>query len=80
MKYFALFIVALLVLIMTTAGISYKAGYSKGVDKTIPIAVKMGWNAALDSVNTIMNEQIKSQSNHCTCLCIDTTKYYLYHK
>jgi hypothetical protein len=58
----------------------YICGYDVGENTAIPVATKMGWNAALDSVNLIMRQQIKNDTNHCTYLCIDTTKYYLEHK
>jgi hypothetical protein len=57
----------------------YRTGYNKGADK-VPEAVSIGWNAALDSIQIMLKQQARADTNHCTYLCIDTTKYFLQHK
>lgn len=52
--------------------ISYGTAYCKGLDK--------GYNMALDTVNSIMKKQLKSDTSHCSYVIIDTSYYILEHK
>lgn len=50
----------------------YNRGYVNGGVK--------GYNMALDTVNSIMKHQLKSDTSHCSYIIFDTSYYILQHK
>ena len=50
----------------------YAVGYNKGLNR--------GYNIALDTVNSIMKQQLRSDTTHYTHLTIDTSYFILKYK
>lgn len=51
---------------------AYCVGYKRGLNK--------GYNIALDTVNSILYSEQRSDTNHCSHIIVDTSYYILHHK
>jgi len=80
---FTITLIGFCIIIMVVHMDAYHKGYHKGYQK--------GWIKALDTVNTMLNQELKSQKDHATMMGIvndtcdkqvfkDTTWYVLSHK